>query len=213
MKNSNLRHSRACSQNKRLSKHQSRASWLQTGPSPAGGREAGRRQPELESEGIHLGPRNGILHQTVSRIPVANQIFLVSWTVDILQEGRSQRSAPQRRHMAHLRQCSRCSRWAPRKPRAWDRGGDKTHCPPGRVRLPAPGHLSCSDLGWVQNAYPTKSVPLWHTWEPEPEWLRPGKCTQPRAHFRQFLCRVTWSLSSVDRKSTHAISRGKPSVA
>ena len=48
----------------------------------------------------NLGPRDGIIHQTVSRIPVANQVFLGSWTVDICQEGRSQRSAPQGRHMA-----------------------------------------------------------------------------------------------------------------
>ena len=133
MKSSNLRHSRACSQNKRLSEHQRRASWLLTGPSPTGGREAGRRQPELESEGIHLSPRNGILHQTVSQLLVANQIFLVSWTVGIHQEGHSQRSAPQRRHMAPLRRCSCCT---PRKPRGWDQGGDKMHCPPGRVHSP-----------------------------------------------------------------------------
>ena len=77
----------------------------------------------------------------------------------------------------------------------------------------APGHLSCLHLGRAQNADPTKSVPLNSTQEPEPEWLRPGKCTQPRAGFRQFPCRATWSLSSVDWESTHAMSRGKPSVA
>ena len=31
----------------------------------------------------NLSPRDGILHQTVSRLPVANQVFLGSWTVDI----------------------------------------------------------------------------------------------------------------------------------
>ena len=51
----------------------------------------------------NLSPRGGILHQTVSRLPVANQVFLGSWMVDICQKGHSQRSAPQRRHMAHLR--------------------------------------------------------------------------------------------------------------
>ena len=69
----------------------------------------------------------------------------------------------------------------------------------------APGHLSCSDLGRVQNAGPAKSVPLWSTQEPEPEWLRPGKCTQPRAHFRQFPGKATWSPSSVDQESTHTV--------
>ena len=51
----------------------------------------------------------------------------------------------------------------------------------------APGHLSCLDWGRAQNAGPFKCVPLWRTREPEPEWLTPGKCTQPRARFRQLL--------------------------
>ena len=46
--------------------------------------------------------------------------------VDICQEGRSQRSVPQRRHTAHLRWRSY---FAPRKLSGWERGGDKTHCP------------------------------------------------------------------------------------
>ena len=77
----------------------------------------------------------------------------------------------------------------------------------------APGCLRDSDLGRAQNAGPTESVPLWSTWEAAPEQLRPGKGTQPRAHFRPFPCRATWSLSSVDWESTRAMSRGKPSVA
>ena len=83
----------------------------------------------------------------------------------------------------------------------------------GECAHQAPGHLSCSDLGRAQNADPTKSTPLWSTQEPEPGWLRPGKCTQPRAHLRQFHCRAPWTLSNVDWESTHAVSRGKPSVA
>ena len=74
----------------------------------------------------------------------------------------------------------------------------------------APGRLSFLDLKRAQNAGPTKSVPLWSTREPEPEWFRPGKCTQPRTRFRQFPCRVTRNLSSVDQESTHAMTRGKP---
>ena len=57
----------------------------------------------------NLGIRDGILYQTVSRLLVANQVFLGSWVTDIHQEGQSQRSAPQRRHMAHLRQCFHCT--------------------------------------------------------------------------------------------------------
>ena len=49
-----------------------------------------------------------------------------------------------------------------------------------------PDHLSCSDLRRAQNGGPTESVPLRTTRVPEPEWLRPGKCTQPRAGLRQF---------------------------
>ena len=65
----------------------------------------------------NLGPRDGILHQTVSRLPVANQDFLGSWMVDIHQEGHGKRSAPQKRHTAHLRWRS-CG--APRKLSGWD---------------------------------------------------------------------------------------------
>ena len=137
----------------------------------------------------------------MSRLPVANQVFLGLWAVDIPQEGHSQRSAPQRRYMAHLRRCSRC---APRKLSGWDQGGDKSHCPTwGECTHQAPGRLSCSDLGRAQNTGPTESVPLWSIQEPEPERLRPGKCMQPRAHFREFPCKATWSLSSVDQESTH----------
>ena len=159
-----------------------------------------------------LGPRDGILYQTASRLPVANQVFLGSWTVDICQEGHSQRSAPQRRHTAHLRWRSHC---APRKLKVWDGGGDKTHCPTwGVCTRQAPGYLSCSDLGRAQNAGPTKSVPLWSTREPEPEWLRPGKCMQPRAALDSSPAEQPgWSLSSVDQESTHAVSGSKPSVA
>ena len=125
-------------------------------------------------------------------------------------EGRSQRSAPQKRHTAHLRQHDCC---ASRKPSGWDWGGNKTHCTWEECAHQVPSCLGCSDLGRAQNAGPTESAPLWNTREPEPEWLRPGKCTQPRACFRQFPCRATWSLSSVDWESTHTMSRGKPSVA
>ena len=150
----------------------------------------------------NLGPRDSIHHQTVSRLSVANQVFLGSWMVDLCQEGRSQRSAPQRRHMAHLSRCSHCT---PRKPSGCPTWGVCTH--------QALGRLSCSKLGRAQNAGPTDSVPLWSTREPEPEQLRPGKCMQPRACFSQFPCRATCSLSSVDQKRTHAMSWGKASVA
>ena len=158
----------------------------------------------------NLGPKDGILYQTASQLPVV-KVFLGSWTVDICQEGHNQRSALQRRHTAHLGWHSCCT---PRKPSGWDERGDKMPHPTlGECAHQAPGRLSCSDLGRAHDAEQTESVPLWSTREPEPEQFRPGKCTQPRAHFRQFPCRETWSLSSVGQKSTHTMSWGKPSVA
>ena len=155
--------------------------------------------------------RDDIIYQTVSRLPVANQVFLVflgSWMVDISWEGHSQIPAPQRRQR-----------------HTWD--GAPTVHPGNRVtgigeviRCSAPyrgkctrqahGCLSCWDLGRAQKAGPITSASLWTIWEPEPEWLRPGKCTQPRAHFRQFPCRATWNLSSVVWESSHAVSGANP---
>ena len=104
--------------------------------------------------------------------------------VDIHQEGYSQRSAPQKRHVAHLRRHAHCT---PRKLSGWDGGGNKMQpSPGGDCARQAPDHLSCSDLGRAQSAGPTESAPLWSTQEPEPERLRPVKCTQPRACLRQF---------------------------
>ena len=62
-------------------------------------RQAGESQ-SWKARG-NLSPRD-IVHQTVSRLPVANQVFLGSWTVDIHQEGHRQRLNPQKRHMVHL---------------------------------------------------------------------------------------------------------------
>ena len=97
--------------------------------------------------------------------------------VDISQEGHSQRSAPQKRHMAHLRIRAHCT---PRKPSGWDRGGSKIQPPTqGDCARQAPGHLSCSDLGRAQNTGPTKPAPLWSTQEPEPERVDLGSALNP----------------------------------
>ena len=105
----------------RIELHQRRASWLHTGPSLRW-RQRGRQvTARAGRRGAILAPETGILHQTVGRLPVANHVFLGSWMVDICQEGHSLRSAHQRRHMAHLIQCS-CS--APRKPSGQDLEGD-----------------------------------------------------------------------------------------
>ena len=183
MKSPNLRHCQACSQNKGLS----RAIWLWTSPSPTRDRQAG--QPELE--GGDCGSREASSTKLQAGF-IANQDFLGFWMDDIRQAGCSQRSAPQKRHTAHLRRHAHCT---PRKPSGWDWGGYMPQPSTGSdYARQTPGHLSCLDLGLVQNAGPTKSASLWSTREPEPEWLRPGNCMQPRACFRQFPCRATWSL-------------------
>ena len=146
------------------------------------GRQAGDSQSQ-KARG-NLGLRDGILYQTVSRLSVANQVFLGSWMVDICQEGHSQRSALQRRHTAHLRQYSHC---IPRKPSAGTREVIRRTAPYwGECAHQAPGHLSCSDLGRAKNTALTKSAPLWSTQEPEPEWLRPGKFMEPRGILDSF---------------------------
>ena len=84
-----------------------------------------------EPERGNLGPRDGILYQTAIRLPVANQDFLGFWTDYICREGRSQRSVPQKRHVAHLR-------WAPTAHpgnRAAGMGEAIRHSPPS----PQPG--------------------------------------------------------------------------
>ena len=68
-----------------------------------------------------LSPRDCIFHQNVRRLPVANHVFLGSWTIDICQECHSLRSVPQRRHTAHLELCSYST---PGKPSSQDRGGE-----------------------------------------------------------------------------------------
>ena len=80
----------------------------------------------------------------------------------------------------------------------------------GLRALPRSKPLRFRFSGTPQNAGPTECVPFWSTQEPEPEQLRPGKCTQLSAHLRQSPCRITWSLSSVDQESTHAVSGANP---
>ena len=99
-------------------------------PPPEAERQAGNSQ-RRKVRG-NLRPRDAILHWTVSRLPVANQVFLGSWTADVHLEGCSQRSAPQRRHTTE-RALSRC---------AWETEpgtGEviKTCSPPGTVRSPS----------------------------------------------------------------------------
>ena len=112
--------------------------------------------------------------------------------------------------MAHL---TRCSCFTPRKLSSWDWGGDKTHCTWGECASQAPGRLSCWDL----EGHKTQAqLSLCLCGVPENlnlSGLDLGSARQPKAHLRQFPCRATWSLSTVDQESIHSVSRGKPSVA
>ena len=128
-----------------MSEYQRRASPLRAGPSPHW-RQRGRwGTARARRQGGNLGARDYILYQTVIRLPIASQVFLGFWMVGICQESHSQRSAPQKRHMAHLRQISCC---APRKLSSWDEGVDKMHHTPGESALTqAPGRLSYSEFG------------------------------------------------------------------
>ena len=143
MKSPNLRHCRACSQNKGLSEYQRRASWLQTGPSPTRGREAGRGEPELEKGNLSSREASSTKLQAGSQL-----LTKTSW--DSRQLTSTQRVAARDQVP---RRDTRHSHCPPRKPRGWDRGGDKMH--PYLVRLHSP------------------STRL-------PELLRPGKGTKRR---------------------------------
>ena len=167
-KSPNLRHCQAHSQNKGLS----RASRLQTGPSPARDR---RGQPEPEGG-------NRVSREASSTKLQAGFVAKTSWDSGRLTSAgrvaaRDQLPRIDTRHtwegvlVVHPEN------------RAAGMGEVISRSDHARQ---APGHLSCSDLGRAQNASPTESAPLWSTWVPEPERLRPGKCVQPRAGLRQF---------------------------
>ena len=76
------------------------------------------------------------------------------------------------------------------------RGGKKSRCPWRECAGQGPAAWAAR-TGKAQNAGPTESAPWWGTREPEPERLRPGRCTQRRARS----CGAAWSLSSVDGKA------------
>ena len=82
-KGSNLRRKLAHSQNKGLTKHQSTASRLWTGPSPHQRQRGRQAAARARRQGAILTPETGILHQTVSSFAVANHVFLEFLTADI----------------------------------------------------------------------------------------------------------------------------------
>ena len=208
-KNSNLRHSLDCSQNKGLSEYQLRASHLQTGPSPCQ-RQRGRLvTARAGRQGAILAPEMA----SSTKLWAGSQLLTrSSWDPGRLMSARRVAARDQlpRGDTGHTWDGALAAH-----PGNWVAGtGEVIKTPDhlGQCAHQAPGLLSSLDLGRAQNAWPTQSVASWSTWEPEPEQLRPGKCAKPRAHFGQFPCRATWSLSSVDQESTSTVSWGKPSV-
>ena len=97
------------------------------------------REPALE--GDNHGPREASSTKLQAGF-IANQDCLGFWTVDIRQEGHSQRSAPEKRHTAHLRRRTGC---IPRKPSHRDRGRDKLQPQLGATALTK--HLFTSASG------------------------------------------------------------------
>ena len=118
-------------------------------------------------------PKTSILHQTVSRLPVANHVFLDGWHLP----GGSQPevSSSEETHSTpeivsqHTQEAERAG------PATWLR----CTVPLGQCARQAPGHLSCLDQGRAQNTCSTESVPLRHTREPHPSSLDLGSAKNP----------------------------------
>ena len=194
MKGSNPRCNLGHSQNKGLSKYQRRASGLCT--SPYLPPEAERRvcgSQSWKARG-NLGPRDQHPPPNCEQAPpVANHVFLGSRRVeawDQLPRGDTR----------HTRDSTLTVHPRNEQPGPGTWLTHRIHL--GQCSLIEPCHLSCSDLGRAQNTHPTESVPLWNTWELEPEQLRSRKCMKHRTHIGQYPWRATWSLSSVDPEST-----------
>ena len=167
-----------------------------TGPSLPRGRKAGERQPEPEGKGLlQSQPQGPHLPQTVSRLPVANHVFLRSWSIDLCQECHSLRSASQRRHRDAW-DCALTAHLGNRGARTGE--VNKMNCPPGTVCSPSTQSPDLLRPG--KGTKHTAHLDLWPC--REPECIRPGKCTKHRADLGQFPCRAPWRLSVVDPGST-----------
>jgi len=178
-KSSNLRHSLVCSQNKGLSEFQRRTSQLRTGPSPCL-RQRGRwATAGAGRQGAILGSETASSTKLWAGFQLLTKF---SWDPGRLTSTRivSARDQLPRGDTQHTWDGTLVAH--PGSQAAGTREVIKSHRPPGTVRSPS-------------------------TWLPE--LLGPGKGTKSRVHLRQFPCRATWSLSSVDWDSTCTVSWGK----
>ena len=73
-----------------------KASQMHTDPLPVLGQRGRLVRSRARRQGAISAEETSILQQTMSRLPVANHIFLGSWMADNCQEGHSLRSAPWR---------------------------------------------------------------------------------------------------------------------
>ena len=176
------------------------------GPSLPGGREATISQNARGR--CNLGPRDSIFHQPVSRLPVANHIFLGSWTVHIHQEGHSLISSPEESHTTGT-----VPLWCIQETEQPGLGRCIRHTA-HLCSCQVPGHLSILNLGRAQNTAHwalwlcrvIKSLSGWETWEVhetqgtlgtaclqstlEPEQCGPGGCKLPWAE-----AHPVWSIN------------------
>ena len=133
-------------------------------------------------------------------------------------------AAPERHYLPNCKQASLLNKtsWGSGQSSAWE-GAPVVHpenqavgtgeaiSRSDRARQ-TPHHPSCSELGRAQDAGPTESVPLRTTRVPEPEWLRPGRCMQPRAGLGLFQ-QTNLEPELCGQEGACAMSRGRPSVA
>ena len=187
MKIPNLRH--------RTEQYQRRVSRLWNGPSPTG--SSGEAGPSQSQKGANSAPERASSSKLQTGFQFLTKDFQRFWMVDRCREGLSQRSAAQKRHKANWTR-------APGKLR-WGQGGEKLCCTWGECAHQAPSFLSCSEQG-RHKTQAQQSLLLYGV----PENMS-GLGLRSACNSGPVPRRATWSLSSVDGVSTHAMSVGKPS--
>ena len=195
MKNPNLRHCQPIPRTKEglRNSREVLAGCRPAHPPP----EAGGRG---ERKGANSAPETASPTKLQTGFQSQTKDFLRFWMVDIHQEGCSQRSAP-RRETRHTGP----ARWKLRL----GLGGGKSCCTWGECTNQAPGCLSCSDWG----RHKTQAQPSLCLCGVPKNLNLSGLGLGSARNSGPAPCRATWSLTSVDRESTHTVSRGKPSVA